>query len=484
MARSTLERKKAQTFDSTSSQFKGVLLSETSLPLKPDGKNSTSYENFLGNPYISANLQKLDSEPGDYIEAMNDEDSEITQWLAKVKDNTSSPITRARSLSPTSNHPVQETRTIQVNYDPVTCNKRINQYEILRELGRGCHGKVKLGRDIIKDELVAIKIVHKTSRRKLGSQNYSSQMDKIHREIAILKKCRHPHVVQLKEVIDEPSSRKIYLILEYMDRGEIQFVGSDGQSPIHDMPTIRHILRNVIIGLDYLHQQGIIHRDIKPANLLWSHDGHVTISDFGVSFCRRTITTISPYTSREESDYSTSSEVPSSPDRARPPQELELAMTAGSPAFFAPELCWSGESGTNRPSITGAIDVWALGITLFCLVYGHPPFIAESEYDLFELIPRAPLEIPKDCHPDLKDFLARLLDKNPATRLTLAEAKSHPWVLAGLADPVAWLMKADPNYYPQLKVTEEEVRQAVTVKNKLRWHLRRFCEAVRTFGKR
>ncbi|KAI0243834.1 hypothetical protein L0F63_007091 [Massospora cicadina] len=385
---------------------------------------------------------------------------------------------------------VQETRTIRVDYDPITGNKRINQYEILRELGRGCHGKVKLGRDTVSGELVAIKIIHKNTRRRLGSRNaISTQMAKVQREIAILKKCHHPHVVQLKEVIDDPASKKIYMVLEYMDGGEVQFAEADGRGPILDMPTIRHILRNVIVGLEYLHRQGIIHRDIKPANLLWSRDGQVKISDFGVSFCRRRVLEDIP---DDSSDLSASPPLDAAPgSHARAvgldEEELELAKTAGSPAFFAPELCWSGDDGAPRPPITAAIDVWALGVTLFCLAFGRPPFVAESEFELFEMIPRAPLEFPLDAagvDPEFEDFIRRLLCKDPSARLTLAQARRHPWILRDLNDPHAWTQEADPDHYPKLEVTEEEVKHAVTIKERLRKHLRKLSESFfRTFRK-
>jgi serine/threonine protein kinase len=126
--------------------------------------------------------------------------------------------------------------------------------------------------------------------------------------------------------------------------------------------------------------------------------------------------------------------------------DRELAKTAGSPAFFAPELCYTGEqresleetnlsgltrsrsmrrtSSNPRPRITKAIDVWALGVTLYCLVFGGCPFVAETEFELFNIVPREDLKFPHDDIDDtLKDLLHRLLDKNPDTRITLDHVK-------------------------------------------------------------
>ncbi|CAG8670875.1 7235_t:CDS:2, partial [Paraglomus occultum] len=112
----------------------------------------------------------------------------------------------------TSKFEVKETNTMSKDYDPVTGNKRVNKYMLIKEVGRGVHGKVKLGRDMETGELVAIKIVDRTSRRRLGQRNNElSNEQKIRKEIAILKKCAHPHVVRLIEVIDDPMSKKIYM---------------------------------------------------------------------------------------------------------------------------------------------------------------------------------------------------------------------------------------------------------------------------------
>lgn len=136
----------------------------------------------------------------------------------------------------------------------------------------------------------------------------------------------------------------------------------------------------------------IIHRDIKPANLLITHDGVAKISDFGVS---------------------TTSD------------DKELSETAGTPAFFAPELCCTDTN--TRPRITKSIDVWALGVTLYCFIFGQCPFTAATEFELFDVIPTQPLTFPSEQHvdPDLKDLLNKLLTKNPDERITLDQVKVH-----------------------------------------------------------
>ncbi|ORX97930.1 kinase-like protein [Basidiobolus meristosporus CBS 931.73] len=429
---------------------------------------------------------------------------------------------------------VLETSKITVEYDPTTGNKIINNYMIIKELGRGCHGKVKLCRDIETGVLYAIKIVEKFSRRRLGQrQDQSSSLNKIRKEIAILKKCHHPHVVRLHEVIDDPEAKKIYLVLEYVDGGEMRWRDEDDQ-PVLSLSTSRHIFRDVVLGLEYLHHQGIIHRDIKPANLLRTRSGVVKITDFGVSYFsrnrnsqafqphlhmdngRNSISHIrkdsrSSTSLQSINEYESTDSFHASQNSVNETDELELAKTAGSPAFFAPELCFPGEEYLDipapdhqspstepdtmmdrrgsrasllKPPITKAIDIWALGVTLYCLVFGRCPFMAETEYELFHLIPKKPLEFPDDVPiPDtLKDLLLRLLEKDPLQRMTLEETKRHPWVIEDLANPEQWYHDTDPCNYEPLKVTEEDVKKAVTFKDRLRKHIRKLSSSLSHMG--
>ncbi|KAH7047169.1 kinase-like domain-containing protein [Linnemannia elongata] len=341
---------------------------------------------------------------------------------------------------------------------------------VVRELGRGVHGKVKLCRDTVTDELCAIKIVDKTTRRRLGRAQLSNEQ-KIRREIAIMKKCIHPNVVRLIEVIDDPNARKIYLVLEYMEGGEVRWKDAE-EKPILPLDDARAIFRDIVLGLEYLHMQGIIHRDIKPANLLLSGDGTVKISDFGVSH----------FSEKNALDH----DLENAP--AQWGDDLELAKTAGSPAFFAPELCYaSGYGWAPRPPITKAIDIWALGVTLYCFVYGRCPFIAETEFELFNIIPRKqpsyPDSVPGRDHVEasLKDLLSRLLEKDVGKRITLREVKEHAWVTEGLKDPARWRIETDPGNYQRVQITDEDLKGAVTIMDKIKNRIRKLSVSLTNF---
>ncbi|KEQ73448.1 kinase-like protein, partial [Aureobasidium namibiae CBS 147.97] len=316
----------------------------------------------------------------------------------------------------------------------------INNYEIIDELGRGTHGKVKLGRNLATNEYVAIKIVERYSKkRRLGKLGNAE--DKVKKEVAILKKARHPNIVALLEVIDDPARKKVYIVLERVELGEIvwQILDADFHPDLQFVPCMsmnaaRVAFRDTVLGLQYLHYQGIIHRDIKPPNLLQTADHRTKISDFGVSYL------------------------------GRPINDDQLAKTVGTAAFYAPELCYT-DGTSETPPVGPAIDVWALGITLFCMLFGRTPFV-DNEFVVMRRIADEEIYVPRrrlrpvDPRPksrpsshgryfppaasgkrseyelayeDLDDLLLdlfrRLLQKDPAKRITLEEVRHHPWVV-------------------------------------------------------
>ncbi|THV06330.1 kinase-like protein [Dendrothele bispora CBS 962.96] len=201
----------------------------------------------------------------------------------------------------------------------------------------------------------------------------------IRREIAIMKKCYHPHVVRLYEVIDDRKNDQIYLVMEYLGGGEIKYT-NERREPILTVEQTRRIMRDAILGLEYLHHQGIIHRDIKPANLIWTanHD-RVKIADFGTahfSYAQRLAAVVAGEHVKPQED-----EDPTLLNDAA------LAKRAGSPAFLAPEIVWEYTENPEpgpRPPVTKAIDIWALGVTLYCFLFGKTPFRPPGEYSLSE----------------------------------------------------------------------------------------------------
>ncbi|XP_006530299.1 calcium/calmodulin-dependent protein kinase kinase 2 isoform X8 [Mus musculus] len=246
-------------------------------------------------------------------------------------------------------------------------------------------------------------------------------IEQVYQEIAILKKLDHPNVVKLVEVLDDPNEDHLYMVFELVNQG-----------PVMEVPTLkplsedqaRFYFQDLIKGIEYLHYQKIIHRDIKPSNLLVGEDGHIKIADFGVS-----------------NEFKGS--------------DALLSNTVGTPAFMAPESL----SETRKIFSGKALDVWAMGVTLYCFVFGQCPFMDERIMCLHSKIKSQALEFPDqpDIAEDLKDLITRMLDKNPESRIVVPEIKLHPWVTRHGAEP---LPSEDENC-TLVEVTEEEVENSV-----------------------
>jgi len=201
-------------------------------------------------------------------------------------------------------------------------------------------------------------------------------------------------------------------------------INADGTIPEH---IARSYFRDLISALHYLHKNNIVHRDIKPENMLIeSSTNTLKLSDFGVS----------QFTDGED-DY--------------------FEDTTGTPAFYPPESCKVGRTYGR------AADVWACGITLFIMLFGRLPFKPQSGhpgaklYSLFTSIEKEGITLPPDTEEDLRNLFARVLDKNPDTRITTEELLHHPWLLTDST--------LDDDDDVDVAVNEEDLSKAITIQN-------------------
>lgn len=212
----------------------------------------------------------------------------------------------------------------------------------------------------------------------------------IKEEIAIMKKLNHDNLVSLIEVLDDPTEDSLYMVLEMCKKGVVMKVGMDEKADPYDDESCRCWFRDLILGIEYLHAQGVVHRDIKPDNLLLTEDDVLKIVDFGVS------------------------------EMFEKSSEMLTAKSAGSPAFLPPELCVA-----KHGDISGkAADIWSMGITLYCLRFGKIPFEQHGVLQLYESIKNDQLEIPSDCDDeDFRDLITKLLEKDPSKRIKMPELR-------------------------------------------------------------
>ncbi|XP_035985313.1 calcium/calmodulin-dependent protein kinase kinase 1 isoform X2 [Fundulus heteroclitus] len=332
--------------------------------------------------------------------------------------------------------PTVESKRVSIS-DSQDCI-RLNQYKLKSEIGKGSYGVVKLAYNEDDDKHYAMKVLSKKRLMKQcgfprrppprgpkaaqGEQpKVLGPLERVYQEIAILKKLDHVNIVKLVEVLDDPSEDNLYMVFELMRKGPVMEVPTD--TPFSEEQS-RLYFRDIILGIEYLHYQKIIHRDIKPSNLLLGDDGHVKIADFGVS-------------NQFEGN------------------DALLSSTAGTPAFMAPETL-----SEKCKSFSGkALDVWAMGITLYCFVFGKCPFIDEYILALHNKIKTKPVDFSETAKIDegLQTLILRMLDKNPETRITIPEIKMDEWVTQGGTDP----LPLEEEHCSMVEVTEEDIQNSV-----------------------
>lgn len=332
--------------------------------------------------------------------------------------------------------PTVESKRVSIS-DAQDCIQ-LNQYKLKSEIGKGSYGVVKLAYNEDDDKHYAMKLVSKKRLMKQcgfprrppprgpkaaqGEQpKILGPLERVYQEIAILKKLDHINIVKLVEVLDDPAEDNLHMVFELMRKGPVMEVPTDKSLSEEQA---RQYFRDVILGIEYLHYQKIVHRDIKPSNLLLGDDGHVKIADFGVS-------------NQFEGN------------------DALLSGTAGTPAFMAPETL-----SDQRKSFSGkALDVWAMGVTLYCFVFGKCPFIDDYILALHNKIRTKPVEFPEspEVSEELRTLILRMLDKNPDTRITLPEIKLDQWVTLGGTDP----LPLEEEHCTVVEVTEEDIQNSV-----------------------
>eukprot|EP01043_Picozoa_sp_COSAG02_P007081 COSAG02_NODE_208_length_29027_cov_27.870230_13_plen_422_part_00 len=234
-----------------------------------------------------------------------------------------------------------------------------NEYRMGKKIGRGAQGKVKLVESLRDGRQFAAKMLMRSSltKKRPGAKGALTPLELLHREISIMGRLSSPHVVNLYEVIDDPDQSDIYLIMELC--GDPLMKGGPTEEPLGEREARLHFTA-IAEGLLYCHSAGVLHRDVKPENLLRSLSDKsrggpsVKLADFGVS------STFVPQRRRSSS--------------GRPGGVDTLTDTAGTAAFHAPE-CITSSAETGGFSGVMA-DTWAVGVTLYFMVYGQCPFVS------------------------------------------------------------------------------------------------------------
>uniref|UniRef100_A0A8C0CZJ8 non-specific serine/threonine protein kinase n=1 Tax=Balaenoptera musculus TaxID=9771 RepID=A0A8C0CZJ8_BALMU len=263
----------------------------------------------------------------------------------------------------------------------------IDDFEILRTIGEGTFGKVKLARHILTGTQVAVKVIKK--RR----QNFSS-VQALFREVCSVKALNHPNIVKLLGVID--TEETVFLVMEYLSGGDMyRYLKIHGRMTEAEA---RGPFQQLVSALQHCHQRGIVHRDLKPLNLLFHSNMNVRLTDFGLSNkCDDT---------------------------------GQLDTICGTPPYAAPELLL-GQSYSGP-----AVDVWSLGVVLYTMVTGSRPFVGKDFQELRKQILQGQYLIPPYLSLEIRDLLQKMIALNPSDRGTLPDLMRHPWVNMGQKEPL------------------------------------------------
>ncbi|XP_070973607.1 ribosomal protein S6 kinase alpha-2 [Oncorhynchus clarkii lewisi] len=246
-----------------------------------------------------------------------------------------------------------------------------SQFELLKVLGQGSYGKVFLVRKIRgsdRGQLYAMKVLRKATLKVRDRVRSKMERD-------ILAEVNHPFIVKLHYAFQ--TEGKLYLILDFLRGGdlftrlskEVMFTEED----------VKFYLAELALALDHLHSLGIIYRDLKPENILLDEEGHIKITDFGLS--------------KEATDH-----------------DKRAYSFCGTIEYMAPEV-------VNRRGHTQSADWWSFGVLMFEMLTGSLPFQGKDRKETMVLILKAKLGMPQFLSPEVQSLIRALFKRNPANRL-------------------------------------------------------------------
>ncbi|KZV27142.1 hypothetical protein F511_31104 [Dorcoceras hygrometricum] len=315
--------------------------------------------------------------------------------------------------------PLEDDVVRSLRSSPVHSNRdrtSIDDFEIIKPISRGAFGRVFLAKKRTTGDLFAIKVLKKADMiRKNAVESILAERD-------ILISVRNPFVVRF--FYSFTCRENLYLVMEYLNGGDLYSLLRNLGCLDEDVARI--YIAEVVLALEYLHSLRVVHRDLKPDNLLIAHDGHIKLTDFGLSkvgLINSTDDLSAPAvsgTSLMEED-----EPPLSASQHQ--QERRNKRSAvGTPDYLAPEILLGTGHGFTA-------DWWSVGVVLFELIVGIPPFNAEHPQKIFDNILNRkilwPL-VPDEMSLDAYDLIDGLLTEDPDQRLGAggaSEVKQHPF---------------------------------------------------------
>lgn len=258
---------------------------------------------------------------------------------------------------------------------------KCKEYDILTTLGTGTFGRVVLTRHKENKDYFALKMMRITEVIRL------KQIEHVKNEKEILAQISHPFIVNMMWAYHD--NTYLYMLLEFVPGGELfSYLRNYGR---FNNTWSNFYACEIVCALEYLHGKNIVYRDLKPENLLLDREGHLKITDFG--FAKKL--------------------------------EDRTWTLCGTPEYLAPEIIQS--RGHNK-----AVDWWSLGILIYEMLVGYPPFFDENTFKIYEKILEGKIEWPRHLDPVAKDLIKKLLVQDRTKRLgnmknSTDDVKRHKW---------------------------------------------------------
>jgi len=363
-----------------------------------------------------------------YIQCTDDEG--VDSWMTAIKEaagletsapnlsnsnsNSSLATMKAEALSPrnegnnlyNSNHRSNHSNSLNHQNN----NKKVGpeDFQTLKLIGKGGFGRVLLVRKYSDKKVYAMKVLNKSSIAARGEVEHTRT------EQQVMATIDCPFLAKLHWSFQ--TDEHLYFIMDFINGGELFFHLSNERC--FNEPRARFYSAQIISGIQYLHNHGIIYRDLKPENILLNSLGNVVMTDFGLS------------------------------KQGLSSDDARTTTFCGTPEYLAPEII-RGEEYTK------AIDWWSVGTLIFEMLTGLPPFYADLEENMYHKILTSEVEIPPHFSPEVSDLILRLLTKDPTKRLQdPIQIKAHVWFKS-----IDWYqlehLQIQPTFVPKVKNAED-----------------------------
>ncbi|CAG9319476.1 unnamed protein product [Blepharisma stoltei] len=252
----------------------------------------------------------------------------------------------------------------------------LEQFRLMRTVGTGTFARVRLARNIATDEIIVIKMMYKSQIIQMR------QVEHIKSEKKALQEFSHPFIAKL--IGTQQDRKRLYLFLEYIPGGELYKHLRINR--MFTVPTAKFYAAEVVSAFSYIHSQNAVYRDLKPENILLSKEGHIKFVDFGFT-------------------------------KFLTPGEYTYTL-CGTPEYLPPEVIL--QNGHHLEA-----DWWTLGILLFEMLVGRPPFEEKNPYNIYKKIISSEVAYPENLDEAAHDLISKLLMKDPKKRISEEAIKRH-----------------------------------------------------------